>query len=154
MDAQHDDGVALTAFDRRTAAAVVTVLQGAGVSAWTGADDGADVEVRVAADDRDRALTELGARMEEVHAAVSKADRQAPRVQADAPLPDPDDVHAGPPLVMERFRSMRYLTAIVLAPLLVVTLAPTLRGGTGRMVVIIGMGVVAGLLLWRARRQR
>jgi hypothetical protein len=165
VDPQHDDGVALTAFDIRTAAAVVSVLRGAGISAWaTAEDESGEVEVRVAADDRERAMAELGARMEQVQDALRKSDRTAPGIRptartrrADpdpdpAPLPDPDDVHAGPPLVMERFRSMGFLTAMVIVPLMVVTLAPTLRGETARTVVLVVAVVVAAALLLRRRR--
>lgn len=168
MEPEHDDGVALSAFDQRTATAVISVLRDAGVTAWVGAGDEEDVEVLVPGDQRDRALHELGARMEEVRSAVQSADasarRRRPRheekvdgwstpARTRAPLPDPDDVHAGPPLVMERFRSMRILAAVVMAPLLVVTLAPTLRGSTARMVVLALAAVAAvAVVVFRRRR--
>lgn len=151
MEPTYGASVPLTAFDRRTAQAVVEVLQRAGVRAWTGEESGGDIEVRVAPEQREQALRELGDRMEEVREAVLTAQRAEP--PPPAPPPDPDDVHAGPPLVMERFRSLRWLGAVVMAPLLVVTLAPSLRGGTARSVVIalVALAVVG---VFTARRRR
>lgn len=172
MERTDGPGVPLTAFDRRTATAVVAVLCRAGVDAWAAATDGEDVEVRVVHDQRDHALRELGNRMEEVREAVLAADADPlaqtasetpPAAYGDdppnasgrgaAPPPDPDDVRAGPPLVMERFRSIRFLAVAVMAPLLVVTLAPTLRGTTGRLVVGVLMAVVVVALLVTRRRR-
>lgn len=152
MEPTYGAGVPLTAFDRRTATAVVAVLRRAGVQAWAGDEVDGDVEVRVAPEQRDQALRELGDRMEEVREAVLAAERAAP--PPPAPPPDPDDVHAGPPLVMERFRSLSWLGAVVLAPLLVVTLAPSLRGGTARSVVVgLALLAVVGVLTARWRRR-
>ncbi|HUG84499.1 MAG TPA: hypothetical protein VMM13_08030 [Euzebya sp.] len=161
MEPQHDDGVTLSAFDQRTASAVVSVLRRAGVAAWLAAGHDEDVEVLVPDGQREVAMRELGTRMEEVRAEVQSAppsdDRPAEPTGAvartGAPVPDPDDVHAGPPLVMERFRSMRILAAVVMAPLLVVTLAPTLRGSTARVVLVVLATVAAGVVLAFRRRR-
>lgn len=154
MEPRYGPGVPLTAFDRRTATAVVAVLCRAGVDAWATSTDGEDVEVRVVREQREQALRELGNRMEEVREAVRAAD-QAPRDRPVTPEPpEPDDVRAGPPLVMERFRSMRFLAVAVMAPLLVVTLGPTLRGSTARLVLGLLMGVVVVALLIVRRRRR
>lgn len=169
MEPQHDDGVALSAFDPPTATAVVTVLRDAGLTAWQVGDGPEEVQVLVPDGQRELALRELGARMEEVRAVmqttggaaqppvrpadVRPAEHAAPAVHHSSPLPDPDDVHAGPPLVMERFRSMRILAAVVMAPLLVVTLAPTLRGSTAR-IILIALMIVAAVVVVVVRRRR
>ncbi|MGI9018399.1 MAG: hypothetical protein ACR2HR_15065 [Euzebya sp.] len=147
MDPQHRPGVALTAFDRRTAQAVVTVLQRAGIDAWTGMDEDEDTPVLVAEGLREQALQVLGQRMEEVRQATAEADRNAARSATTGPSHpprDPDDVHDGPPLVMERFRSMRVLAVVIMVPLLAVTLAPTIRGVVRVVVfvVLLGLGAV------------
>lgn len=155
MSSRQQPHVALTTFDDRTARAVVVVLRRAGIdaSATPGPQD--ETEVRVPEPDRDRAMQVLGARMDEVVEAVTAADQGDRRRVVTPPpavdLPDPDDVHAGPPLVMERFRSMSYLAVVVLVPLLIVTLAPTVRGNVRVVVAIVLMGVVAALVVRRRR---
>lgn len=155
--------VPLTSFDARTAEAVVAVLSRHGVpaAARPAADDADEVEVTVPEGAREDALRVLGTRMEEVREAAQALDARgggaAPRrgraPERDlVPPPDPDDVHAGPPLVMERFRSLSWLTAVVLVPLLAVTIAGPLTGDL-RLVAAVSLMVVVGLLLWRRRRR-
>ncbi len=115
-----------------------------------------DAEVLVPEDDREDAMRILGERMEEVTESVLEADRLQERRAAPppttGPLHDPDDVHVGPPLMMERFASLRYLAVLVMVPLLVVTLAPTIRGDVRVIVAIVLLVVVAGALVVRRRR--
>jgi hypothetical protein len=55
------------------------------------------------------------------------------------------------PLVLERFRRAGFLMAILLAPLLVVTLAQTPVSRVVALVLLVAGGVVVGLL---GRRER
>ncbi len=151
--------MALTAFDERTARAVVGVLRRAGIDAQLvegGIGRGDDVDVMVPEGDREDAMRILGQRMEEVTESVLEADRlreqRAAPPATTGPLHDPDDVHEGPPLMMERFASLRYLAVLVMVPLLVVTLAPTIRGDVRVGVAIVLLVVVAVALVVRRRR--
>ncbi len=158
MDPQHGRGTALTAFDRRTAQAVVTVLGRAGIDAWLAGVDAEEAEVHVPEGRRDEALRALGARMEEVRQAAAEVDaaearRRGDRGRAPRAAPrDPDDVHDGPPLVMERLRGMGWLLAVLLVPLLAVTLAPTLRGDVAIRAVVVVAVVVVAVIVYRRRR--
>jgi Flp pilus assembly protein TadB len=156
--------VALTSFDVRTATAVVAVLRRAGVSASGRAAGDGEVEVTVPEGAREEAMRILGARMEEVREAVAAADADALAARArdragdrarraGAPHPAPDDVHAGPPLVMERFRSLSWLAAVLLVPMLAVTIAGPLRGDLRIGAAVVLMAVVAAVV-WRRRRDR
>ena len=145
----EDTRLRLTSFDRVTAAAVVTVLQRAGIRAWAGATGDADeTEVLVAAGDRERALSTLATRMEEVRREVVGGGGGF----ADTPRPDPDDLYAGPPLVMERFRSLSIAVAIILGPLLVVTLAAPAVPRSARVAIFLVLATV--LAAWWFARQR
>lgn len=148
MDLPEPDGVTLTAFDPRTAQAVVAVLQRAGVRAWAAATSDAEIEVLVAQGSRQEALNILRNQMEEVRRVALEHDATAP---VPAVPPDPDDAHAGPPLVMERLRNLRVLAAVVMVPLLVVTLAPTIRGEVRIAVLLAAVAVGVLILLWRRR---
>ncbi len=153
MSSRQQPHVALTTFDDRTARAVVVVLRRAGVDASSVAGPDGETDVTVPEPDRDRAMQVLGSRMEEVAQAVAAGDVEEQRRARPAPPPRDaeDDVHAGPPLVMERFRRMRYLAVILMVPLLVVTLAPTIRGNVRVVVALVLMGVAAAVVLRRRR---
>jgi hypothetical protein len=144
--------VPLTTFDERTARAVVAVLHRAGVPAAARPSVGEEVEVTVPEGARDEAMRILGSRMEEVTDAIGAADRETAARRPSAPAPDPDDVHAGPPLVMERLRSLSWLAAVFLVPLLAVTIAGPVRGDLRILFAVVLMFAVAGLLWWRRRR--
>lgn len=150
MDSQQQGGVALTSFDPVTADAVVAVLGRAGLAAWQdpSPDDSGDVLVRVPAGLRDAAMRLMGQRMEEIQAEM--ASRRPPTVTA-ARL-DPDDPSHGPPLMMERFASMRVLVVALVGPLLVVTIAGPFLPRQARVVIFLVIG--AGLLVAMARRRR
>ncbi len=162
------DGIPLVTFDATTAAAVVAVLTRAGIGAWVAAGtDGGEAEVWVAEADRERALSTLAARMEEVREEVlqSTPPGERPRrlrraawdadddVGPVAPGDVDDELRSGPPLVMERFRSLSGAMVVLLTPLLVITLAQAPFGRTARTAILLTLaGVVAGWLLLRRRR--
>lgn len=102
----------------------------------------------VAQGSRQEALNILRNQMEEVRRVALEHDATAP---VPAVPPDPDDAHAGPPLVMERLRNLRVLAAVVMVPLLVVTLAPTIRGEVRIAVLLAAVAVGVLILLWRRR---
>ena len=141
----------LTSFDDRTARAVVAVLQRAGIAADARSDGHGESEVVVPEGTRDEAMRILGSRMEEVREAAASADADHRRATPSQPAADPDDVHAGPPLVMERLRSMAWLAVVFLVPLLAVTIAGPLRGEL-RIVIALALMVVVGVLVWRRRQ--
>lgn len=150
MDSSQRPGVALTTFDQRTARAVVAVLQHQGLDAWAETGTTEDTPVIVAEGQRDRAWRILNDRMEDVRQSVAE---DTERAQSKAPTTsDPDDVHDGPPLVMERFRNFAWVAAVLLVPLMAVTLAPTIRGRTAIWVAIGVATVVFGILAFRRRR--
>lgn len=168
----HDssENIQLATFDPEVAHAVVAVLLREGVQAVTasvpGVPDG-EVAVLVEPSQRARALAVLTQRMEDVSAELRGGPAGEPRItivtapgprdtgrgggtgRAGRPTPDEDeDEDDGPPLVMERFRSMGFV-AMVLAPLLVITLSARSMSLTWALVVFIG-GMVA-LTAWRNR---
>lgn len=150
MDPPPRPGVPLTAFDPHTAEAVVEVLNRAGVQAWPGPHSGEETDVMVARGSRDEALRVLGSRMEEVRLAALERDA----TRANRPgAPDPGTTAAedGRPLVTERLRNLRILAAVILVPLLVVTLAPTLRGEV--RIAVLAVAVVLGLAIWLHQRR-
>lgn len=152
MQPQQRPYVPLTTFDERTARAVVAVLHRAGVPAAARPAGGEEVEVTVPEGDREAAMRILGTRMEEVRDAVGAADRSArTHPRSRPPEPDPDDVHAGPPLVMERLRNLSWLAAVFLVPLLAVTIAGPVRGDLRILFAVVLMTAVALLLWWRRR---
>jgi hypothetical protein len=153
LDPTQRPDAALTSFDPPTAAAVAAVLSRAGVPAATRPAADGDVEVVVPPELRDRALRELGQRMEEVRDEVAAA-RPAPADPHGHGVvgPDEDDLRAGPPLVMERFRSLSWLTAVLLVPLLAVTVAGPLAGDLRRVAAVSLLAVVAAVV-WRRRRR-
>lgn len=132
--------VPLVAFSPGLARAVVAVLARAGVPAWT-AEQAHETEVIVPADRREEAFAVLAAHMEQIHAEA--ADEPGDATEVDDEPGDP------PPLVMERFRNMGLL-ALVLVPLLVITLAaPGMPLGVA---IVVYVGAIAVLTAWRERR--
>lgn len=128
------------------------MLRSNGVRAWTGEDGparGGAVSVHVAPEAHEAAVSTLARHMEEVHALAgrSRAGEQAerrPSARRPAREVDDDDPEAGPPLVMERFRQAGLLIALVLAPLLVITLARTpMSAGVAAGIVILGAMAIA-----------
>jgi hypothetical protein len=148
--------VPLDTFRPEVAGAVVTVLRRHGVAAWMratggslpGLDDGEAV-VLVERGRRDDAVQLLVAHMEEVGEAAAAEPRPLRHRRMTAPRHPMED-EPGPPIVMERFRRMGLAVAVVLAPLLVVTLA-TPRLPRGYVVLVFLAGLVA-LVWWRDRR--
>lgn len=156
MESPQTHGDALTAFDSATADAVVEVLSRAGIAAWQDPepDEHGDVVVRVSPGMRARAMQEMGRRMEEVQATL----RRSPAAAASAPdgphEPDVDDPADGPPLTMERFADLRVLIAVVLGPLLVITVAGPFLTRTVQVSVIVFLVLAGGLAMVIARRRR
>lgn len=136
----------LASFDPALAEAVVAVLRREGVSAVAEPDGNGQVEVRVPAAHREQALTVLAARMEAVHE-LARSGTAAGAAPAASAAPDEDD---GPPIVMERFRRMGFGIAVVLAPLLIVTLGGALP--LGYAVGLFVLGLVA-VVYWRRRSE-
>lgn len=101
-------------YDPPLARAVVAVLRDEGLRAWVEDEDGSGGRVLVVPVDQPAAVSALARRMEDVR------ELAAAEATADRPHP-PSDRPA--PLVMERFRSAGALVAVLLAPLLVVTLS-------------------------------
>ncbi|AXV07482.1 hypothetical protein DVS28_a2803 [Euzebya pacifica] len=158
MESPQREGIALTSFDRATADAVVAVLSRAGIPAWQDAepDEYGDTVVRVPDGQRNAAMREMGSRMEEIADEIAAAP--APRAsigRADGPVHrDPDDVHDGPPLVMQRFRDLRVLIVVVLAPLLAVTIAGPFLPRSLRVVAFVVIVAAVGAVIWQRRRSR
>lgn len=143
--------VPLVAFDPATAHAVVAVLRRQGIRAQ--ADDGdAEQLVRVPAHRRDTALRVLATHMEDVRAALDRAPAPPPsdRGSADPAAVRDDDAGRGPPLVMERFRSLGLLVVIGLAPLLIVTLASVpIPRAVAITIVVAAAALIVALILRR-----
>jgi hypothetical protein len=130
----------------------VTVLRANGVQAWIdeeGVTAGDSVSVHIPPDAHDAAVETLARHMEEIHALAGQGRRRAQAGQATQSGPanlDEDDLGSGPPLVMERFRQAGFVIALVLAPLLVVTLARTpMSRGLALGIVILGAVLLAAL---------
>lgn len=153
MESPQTHGEALTAFDSATADAVVEVLSRAGIPAWQDPDpdEHGDVVVRVNPGMRERAMQEMGRRMEEIQATLRRSP--APDDSTRPHEPDVDDPADGPPLTMERFADLRVLVAVVLGPLLVITVAGPFLTRTVRVSVIIFIVIATGLALFIARRR-
>lgn len=135
MQSGFSQYVQLATFDRVVAAAVELVLGRAGIPARLGDEGGPEVDVLVPEVHRDRALEILAAQMEQINA-LSR--------EPVSPPEEHDEDHERP-LVMDRFRSLGVL-ALVLAPLLVVTLAvPALPRGLAIAVFLGGMVAVVAL---------
>lgn len=139
-DPEALSGSELAAFDPPIARAVVAVLRSEGLRAWLIEEPAGDaLLVHVVPEDRSAALAALTRRMEEVR---ERAGEEA-EIGAGPGL-------AEPPLVMERFRRAGLAVGILLAPLLVVTLART-RLSLGMTLLIVVGGAVALMLARHSR---
>jgi len=139
-DSEALSGSEFAAFDPPIARAVVTVLRSEGLRAWLVGESAEDeFLVHVVPEDRAAALTALNRRMEEVR--ICAGDEAATAA---------DIVPGDPPLVMERFRRAGLAIGVILAPLLVVTLART-RLSIGMTLAIVFGGAVILMLVRRPR---
>ena len=151
MPPEPDTSAQLATFDPRLASAVVAVLRRVGIPAVVEPLDHDEVEVRVPAARREEALAVLAGRMEEVQrlAGETSADGHG-HPRGDQPAAEGDeDPEAGPAIVMERLRRMGLGIAVVLTPLLIITLA----GGQlpmGYALALFVLGLVA-VVYWRHR---
>ena len=164
----HLPGIAVTTFDERTAEAVVVVLERADIRAWTAPSTVAgDVEVMVEEGRREAALRALTEGMDDVREVTAELHRQRSggssrftRRAADTRAGEdeddeivyPEELRDGPPLVMERFRNLSWVLAILLVPLMVVALAPTIRSDMGIRIAIGVAVVVIGAIVFRRKR--
>lgn len=162
MQPDHVQTADLGAFEPPTADAVVSVLRRRGCPAWADPAAGGDSLVRVPADRREEALALVAAHMEDIAAMSGSAE---PGPSAVPPLPggrpgstwdagDSDDPSAEKPspIVLEQLRRFGLGLAIVLAPLLVITLAaPSLPLRYALVVFVAGLVAVT---YWRNRQDR
>ena len=137
--------------DPATATALVRVLRDEGLRAWIAEDDPLRRRVLVVPADHERANAVLSRRMEDVQLHAARI-REASGEDVHDDVGD-DGRSAQTPLVMERFASMGWLLAVVLVPLLVVTLAQTVQS-LRVVVVVVSLGVAAVVAgrLWSRRR--
>jgi hypothetical protein len=154
MQSDAAPGSEFAAFDPPLARAVVTVLRREGLRAWLGRDrGGGTVHVFVDPDDREAALACLGRRMDDVQELAARQREDAPPARpAPAGRGQVDGDDGGEdarPLVMERFARAGMVLALVLIPLLVVTLASA-RVPRGIAVAVVVLGVLG---VWAARRR-
>jgi hypothetical protein len=154
------EAVPLAEFDPPIARAVVTVLRRAGLPAAVGDTNAEEATVVVPADRREEAFAVLSRSMDDVQAEVAGSRtvtvrrrdaerRDGGRMDAGRADADVDDDEYGPPLLFERLRQFGFL-AVLLVPLLVVTLAQVRLPGIYMAVAVIA-GVVA-LTAWRNGR--
>ncbi|HVL99076.1 MAG TPA: hypothetical protein VM324_07275 [Egibacteraceae bacterium] len=153
MPSDRETTTQLATFDPSLAEAVATVLRRQGVPAVTGPAPGPgpddDVEVRVPPERRDEALGLLAGHMEEIRAIVHAGNSVT---ATPLPLVEGDAEQVGTPLVMSRVRSMGLGVAVLLVPLLVVTLAQT-GLPVGYAIAVFFVGLVA-VVYWRNRDDR
>lgn len=150
MQPDGDTDAQLATFDPRVARAVVTVLRREGVPATVEPLDHGEAEVRVSSGRREEALALLARHMEQVHELAGEQD--AGTVTATSmPLDSAaEDDETGPPIVMERLRRLGLGVALVLAPLLVITLSGTdLPMGYALALFVMGL---AAVVYWRNRQ--
>jgi len=148
MHPDHGTSAQLATFDPPVAEAVVAVLRREGIPASVEPLDHAEAEVRVPAARRDEALSVLAGHMEAVRQLVESVD--GGDTAGPGPPDEPGD-ETGPPLVMERLRSMGLGIVLVLAPLLVITLAaPDLPIGYSLVVFVAGLVAV---VYWHNRQE-
>jgi hypothetical protein len=148
LDPPHDP--VLVDVDPPLAGAAVDVLVGRGLQARTDpGSTGSTLSVSVPEEERDAALAALAAELEQIRALADERAAAAADSTFGVWTEDPDDPRAGPPLVMERFLSMRVLVVVLLAPLLAATLA---RPGVP-LGLVLGV-LVAGAVLVLALRDR
>lgn len=145
MDPSAPASHELGSFDPVLATAVVAVLRSERLRVW--AEQG---RVLVVPADREAALAALAARMDQVNALAAELRDQPPEDAQEAGWREPPGWE-GRPLVMERFRRAGAGVALLLVPLLGVTLAQTLLP---RQVIVAVLVVGAGAVLLARRRQR
>ncbi|MPZ88354.1 MAG: hypothetical protein GEU81_09815 [Nitriliruptorales bacterium] len=128
------------------------MLRANGVRAWIsegGASGGGAVPIHVPPEAHEAAVSTLARHMEVIHALAgqSRSGERAERRPAQGRPPREvtgDEPEAGPPLVMERFRQAGLLIALVLAPLLVVSLTRVpMSRGVALGIVVLGMIAIA-----------
>lgn len=141
----------LATFDPPLAEAVLAVLSGAGFEASLEPLDHDEVEVRVPAARRAEALALLADRMEEIHDRVAE-----PGTTTVTPVPPTDrydrtDDEDGPPIFLERLRRMSLGVVVLLAPLLVISLAGV-NLPIGYALALFVVGLVA-VVYWRNRNE-
>lgn len=138
----------LATFEPPLAEAVVILLTREGIATTVEPVDLDEVEVRVPADRRVEAMALLASHMEQIHELVA----QSGSVTA-TPLPLADHSvetdENGPPIVLERLRRMSLGLVVLLAPLLVISLAGV-RLPIGYALALFVLGLVA-VVYWRNR---
>lgn len=150
MTTEGQTSAQLATFDPPLAEAVVTILHAEGIPTSVEPLDHHEVEVRVPAARRDEALALLADRMEQIHELVARAGS----VTA-TPLPltdhagDAEEDGSGGPIVLERLRRMGLGVAVLLAPLLVITLSGV-NFPLGYALALFVVGLVA-VVYWRNR---
>jgi hypothetical protein len=140
MQPHSDATTHLETYSAPLALAVVEILREGGIPAWAQDPSGhrsGELAVRVPEGLRAEALAMVANRMEEIHGAAGAAP------------PTGEDDEASRPIILERFRRLGFL-ALLLAPLLVVTLASPRLPRPLALVVLVG-GMVA-ILAWRNRQ--
>lgn len=155
MSSEADHTVYLDTFDAPVASAVVEVLRDRGIGAWTKATGSGlpgiaagEQAVFVPAIRRDEAFAVLVGSMEEVRELADAEPRLVRPRGLGAPRSAIED-EEGPPIVMERIRRGGFLVALVLVPLLVITLArPGMPFVYGLVVFVGGMALLSA---WRNR---
>lgn len=149
MQPDRDTDTQLATFDPPVARAVAAVLEREGMSATVEPLDHGEAEVRVATERRDEALVLLARHMERVHELAAKQHVDAVTATPLPLDPSPDDEDSRP-IVMERLRRMGLGIAVVLAPLLIITLAgPDLPIGYALVLFLAGLVAV---VYWRNRQ--
>lgn len=144
------DSELLDAFPHHLADAVADELRHAGVAA-TVVDAGDVAEVHVPSGQRDPAWSTLAARMESITARADAAAGESRPSAQPAPVawqPDGDD-HEHRPLVTERLRGAGTLIALVLVPVLAVSLSRVRLPTTVVVAIVVG----GAALLWMLRQR-
>lgn len=153
MHPEPETSAQLATFDPPLASAVVAVLRRVGISATVEPLDHDEVEVRVPAARREEALAALASRMEEVQRlarATSGNGHSGPGEQE--PVGEADEGEdGGPAIVMERLRRMGLGIAVVLTPLLVITLVGR-QLPIGYALALFVLGLVT-VVYWRNRAE-
>lgn len=141
----------LAAFDPPLAEAVVLVLNRHGIATTVEPTSSDEVEIRVPVDRRVEAMALLASRMEEIHDLVARSG-----TVTATPLPLEDRTEEsdedGPPIVLDRLRRMSLGLVVLLAPLLVISLAGV-NLPIGYALALFVVGLVA-VVYWRNRSER
>ncbi len=124
------------------------ILRDEDLRAWVAEDDPRQGRVLVVPADHERANEVLATRMEDVQRLAERM-----REASGDRRPSEPDAARPRPLVMERFASMGWLIGLVLAPLLVVTLAQTVQSLRVVLVVLaVGLAALVAGRAWSRRR--